>query len=323
MRLRSWLGTLVLTALLSAGSVQAARRPDADVVRLEAELLQIESDPALAQAADLERLLAHQAIEALAKARSKDRPSALWIAQMRVETARLAAQLAPLTEQARTLDRERDAILVEASRRDAENARREAERQRLQAVAREEEAERAAQASGRLQEQAAAQTEAANQEAAQARKLAEARELEAELARKEAELAAKFFGKSEQSAPVSLLDRKSVAGKVVFVLAGDAFATGKAVLNPAAREALAKLATELKRRKAKVSISGFTDSQGSESANQVLSLQRAQAVRTALLRGGMSASRLQARGRGERNPVADNKTEAGRARNRRVEIVVE
>lgn len=72
-----------------------------------------------------------------------------------------------------------------------------------------------------------------------------------------------------------------------------------------------------------IEIQGHTDSQGSAEGNLLLSQRRAEAVRDYLIRvHGIPASRLQARGYGESMPVASNDTEAGRARNRRVELAV-
>ena len=72
--------------------------------------------------------------------------------------------------------------------------------------------------------------------------------------------------------------------------------------------------------KALVSIIGHTDSTGSDAINNPLSVARAQAVRDHLIARGVAAARIQTEGRGEREPVADNGSEAGRAKNRRVEI---
>lgn len=69
-----------------------------------------------------------------------------------------------------------------------------------------------------------------------------------------------------------------------------------------------------------VEVAGHTDSIGSDSYNLGLSEKRARAVRSYLVQAGIAARRLAARGYGEREPVADNSTEAGRARNRRVEL---
>ena len=71
-----------------------------------------------------------------------------------------------------------------------------------------------------------------------------------------------------------------------------------------------------------VSIIGHTDSTGSDAINNPLSLNRASSVRDYLAARGVDARRIGVDGRGSREPVADNATEAGRSRNRRVEIFV-
>jgi outer membrane protein OmpA-like peptidoglycan-associated protein len=71
----------------------------------------------------------------------------------------------------------------------------------------------------------------------------------------------------------------------------------------------------------KVSVEGHTDATGDAAANKALSLKRAQAVQSALVQRGVPAGNLGAAGFGAERPVADNRTEEGRARNRRVELV--
>ncbi|PSU47163.1 OmpA family lipoprotein [Photobacterium frigidiphilum] len=71
-----------------------------------------------------------------------------------------------------------------------------------------------------------------------------------------------------------------------------------------------------------INVYGFTDSTGSASYNQRLSQVRASEVSSNLMRGGVAANRVITRGMGEANPIASNKTEQGRAENRRVEIVL-
>src|SRR5207342_867784 len=139
--------------------------------------------------AGLERLKARQAIAALPLARSKEREQALYLAQRRTDAADAAAHAELLQQQSAQLDRERDQIMIQASRIAAQQARREAEILRLQKQAGEEESQRLA-ASAEAERIASAQAVTNAQAAsAQARKLAEARGREAQLARKEAELA--------------------------------------------------------------------------------------------------------------------------------------
>jgi outer membrane protein OmpA-like peptidoglycan-associated protein len=69
-------------------------------------------------------------------------------------------------------------------------------------------------------------------------------------------------------------------------------------------------------------IEGHTDNSGSAETNQALSQQRANNVRDYLVRQGLDAGSLSAQGLGENNPVADNGTDEGRQKNRRIEIIV-
>ena len=96
-----------------------------------------------------------------------------------------------------------------------------------------------------------------------------------------------------------------------------------AVIRPAFRDTLAKLADVLiKYDRSRAMIIGHTDSTGSDAYNQELSQRRSMAVVNELSRYGVASFRLQAEGRGEREPRAENTTEAGRQLNRRVEILV-
>ncbi len=99
------------------------------------------------------------------------------------------------------------------------------------------------------------------------------------------------------------------------------FNSGKATFRPGVTEMLDMIVEVLKEYKdSKFSIEGHTDSQGSEVTNQKLSERRAKAVLNYLVQKGIDASRLTSHGFGELYPIDTNKTRAGRATNRRVEI---
>ncbi|MFM6976802.1 MAG: OmpA family protein [Sphingobacteriaceae bacterium] len=99
------------------------------------------------------------------------------------------------------------------------------------------------------------------------------------------------------------------------------FATGKWIIKAVSFPSLDKLATMLiTKPKYNLKISGHTDAIGSEKSNQTLSVNRANAVKTYLVKRGVSKNKIEARGYGESQPVADNNTEEGRQRNRRVEF---
>jgi len=111
---------------------------------------------------------------------------------------------------------------------------------------------------------------------------------------------------------------------VVITLSGSVlFATGKSDLLPIAQDKLNQVAKALNDQGFKaIVVQGYTDSVGSASDNDRLSLRRAQSVRDYLVTRGVPSEKATAEGKGSNNPVADNKTADGRAENRRVEIVV-
>jgi OmpA-OmpF porin, OOP family len=110
--------------------------------------------------------------------------------------------------------------------------------------------------------------------------------------------------------------------KVTF--AADAFFDfDKAVLKADGKAKLDDLASKLGSLNLEVIIAvGHTDSIGSDAYNQKLSIRRAEAVKSYLVGKGVDAKRVYTEGKGEKQPVATNKTAAGRAQNRRVEIEV-
>lgn len=102
------------------------------------------------------------------------------------------------------------------------------------------------------------------------------------------------------------------------------FETGSATLTRSSQEIIRKAAEAIQGAPAgtKVEVGGHTDRQGNAAGNQALSEQRAQAVVAALVAQGVPADRLVARGFGSNQPLADNGTDAGRAKNRRIEYTV-
>ena len=100
------------------------------------------------------------------------------------------------------------------------------------------------------------------------------------------------------------------------------FATDKAEILPDSLPQIDQVVALLKDDPAlRLSVNGHTDNTGDATHNQQLSEARAAAVLAALEAGGIDGSRLQAKGFGQTEPVADNATEDGKARNRRVELV--
>lgn len=100
------------------------------------------------------------------------------------------------------------------------------------------------------------------------------------------------------------------------------FDTGQAILKPDSLGTVAQIVALLKgHAELKLSIEGHTDNVGAPAANKTLSENRAKAVMAEVVKGGIAAARLSAVGWGQDKPIADNRSEDGRAKNRRVEIV--
>ncbi len=114
----------------------------------------------------------------------------------------------------------------------------------------------------------------------------------------------------------------AAASKVTY--AADAFFDfDKSVLKPAGKAKLDDLVGKVKNVNLEVIIAvGHTDSVGTNAYNQKLSVRRAEAVKAYLVSRGIEKNRVYTEGKGESQPVASNKTAAGRAKNRRVEIEV-
>ena len=114
----------------------------------------------------------------------------------------------------------------------------------------------------------------------------------------------------------------AAASKVTY--AADAFFDfDKSVLKPEGKAKLDDLVSKIKAINLEVIIAvGHTDSIGTDAYNQKLSVRRSEAVKAYLVSKGVEKNRVYTEGKGEKQPVADNKTAQGRAKNRRVEIEV-
>jgi outer membrane protein OmpA-like peptidoglycan-associated protein len=137
--------------------------------------------------------------------------------------------------------------------------------------------------------------------------------------RKEAEAA--------QERALALLEnvRQETRGMVITLSGSVIFPSGGSELLPSARNRLSEVVTALSQGEAKstIVVEGHTDSVGSATMNQELSVRRAGAVRDSLVSQGIAANRVSVMGYGATRPVSDNTTTEGRANNRRVEIVVQ
>lgn len=130
------------------------------------------------------------------------------------------------------------------------------------------------------------------------------------------------YAKTADGCPLPVAAEPAPAAAKKLVLEGVNFDHDKATLREDSYPILDQAAASLKEwGDVKVEVAGHTDSKGKDKYNLKLSQRRAEAVRSYLISKGIAADRLTAKGYGESKPVADNKTEAGRYKNRRVELV--
>ena len=281
------------------------RRPEGDELAardaaLERERLRIAAERTRTQA-EAQR----QEAERAAAERAASERAAAELAAQQAERARAAEQRA-----VRTAAETADSLSSARAARDAAMVQAAAEAERLR------------------QERAAA--EAATAREAQARRAAEA---EAAAAREQAAAAGARANAAEQRLQETLreLTRSSAAVTdvretdrgLIVVLGATLFSSGQSELSTGDRGAVQQIATVLAQTPGRtVRVEGHTDAVGGDTSNQRLSEERANAVRAALIAGGLDPARVTAVGYGESRPVAGNDTAEGRARNRRVELVV-
>ena len=298
---------LLLAVLLAAGAAHAAKR-DLDLERLTGALDRLQADAALAPT---EMAAARAAVTQLGATRGKDdRAHALYLAERRVDIAEATIDATRAERRRAELEREHDRIMLKAAQREAELARLESEKLRVQALAQEEEVARAQ-----------ADTEQARAEAEQAKRLAEAQAEEMQLAKKEAQLT-RAANESLRAELLNLKARREDRG-LVMTLSDYVFDPGSAKLKPDVLKYLGRVIEFVNQDPAKaIRIEGHTDNRGGIKLNRELSEKRADAVRAALVGKGVAAERVTVAGMADENPVSANDTASGRARNRRVEIIV-
>ena len=117
----------------------------------------------------------------------------------------------------------------------------------------------------------------------------------------------------------AILDELNKTGKAILYINFD---SGKSTIKKASMPVVEQIIEMMNQAPdIQISVEGHTDSDGSNEANLKLSQARAKSVVEAIVKGGIDKSRLSSAGFGEEKPIADNSTEEGKAKNRRVELV--
>jgi outer membrane protein OmpA-like peptidoglycan-associated protein/uncharacterized protein YceK len=286
--------SLTLVALAVLAGCSSVPKGNAQLEQARTEYRAVQADPRAQNNAGTEMKLASDAINKANAAWGKEEDEAqvnhlAYLASKRVAIVR------------ETMDMKTAEAMVASAG---------AERTQVQLQARTKEADAAQLAATTAQRDAAAaqrSTDLARSESAEAQRLTQVaqernRQLEARL--KE-------------------LDAKATERGLVITLGDVLFDVNRSELRAGGLRKVSQLVAVLKEfPQRNALVEGFTDSTGSDSHNQTLSGQRADAVRTALLSQGIGSERVTARGYGEASPVGGNDTAAGRQMNRRVEIVL-
>lgn len=316
---------VLCTALVLSTPLLAAQKRDLDFERLNGQW----NDPVRgvsAQDRDLAPALANEVEQTFSEwqaAQNKaDRAQFALLVELKIAIFYAGVALAKEEKRLAALSLELRDLQVEQARLEAQAAQLQADRLALQNVLQQEANERALRDAEERQRQQEQDAEIARQEAQLSRELASAQAREAELARKEAELRGDQVEALRRQI-AGMRELSTARGKALIL--GDAFfSSGQGELSAGGKKGLDTVLRFLDKYPGlPVSIEGHSDSRGSEAANQKISQKRAESVRATLIALGADAERIKAKGFGEAQPIASNDTDSGRARNRRVEIVIE
>jgi outer membrane protein OmpA-like peptidoglycan-associated protein len=319
-------GLLMAVALLALGACSTAPKKDLALEQVRTQLEELKSNEDLAGYAPLALGEAERSLRQAETATGSDtqRIHLIYMADRRIQIARAIAQREQLDQEYAQLEKERNDMLVKASKLEAERARMEAEKARMISQATAEDAERArqeAQAAQKREAESSRNAAQAREEAKQAKALAASSETAAQLAKREAELATQQADTLRRQ--LENLQLRQTESGVVVTLGDVLFETGETQLRDDAMASLVEVVDLLQSEPdKKIRIEGHTDSTGDAETNLKISQQRADAVRDALVSLGVDADRITAKGMGEDFPIATNETEDGRRQNRRVDVIL-
>jgi outer membrane protein OmpA-like peptidoglycan-associated protein len=317
---------LMSLLLLLSFSVDAKKSKALEYASLEKDYNNLVYDKKYQAFAKTEKQAAKRSVEALinGKVKRKYRVQALYLANNKIDYARLVAEQEWLEQQ---IIQEKDIAHnyeVAISRTEATIARREAEIARMMLIAQQEESQRAklrADQAELVAQNSMDEAALLKQETQAAKRYAQAQAEEADLAKQEAELAIEE-AQSLRRKLNSIATQRTDKG-LMMTLGDFVFDSGKSSIKKEAAANFSKVVEFINTYPDnKVRIEGHTDSSGSNQLNLKLSQQRAEAIKAQLVKNGIKASQIEALGMGEEFPIAENSTQAGKAKNRRVEIII-
>ena len=293
-----------VAAALIAGCASTPKQP-AGSAEVRAKLTRLQSDTNLANRAPVSLKDAETAVRAAETPEKDARLAAhrIYLADRKVETARALAEISAAEAARITLNQSSEKARLDSRTREADLAKADAVMAKVDAA------------------NARADSAEAKLATSQARNEADASMISARTSQDAAALAQQQAAELQRR--VDLLQARPTDRGLVLTLGDTLFASGKSELRSGAAANLDRLTAFMNEYPKRTAvIEGFTDSMGSEDFNQDLSQRRAESVKRYLVGQGVESARLNASGRGENSPVADNESAAGRQQNRRVEVVI-
>ena len=320
---RNKIRTVLLSALFGAATAFAADSRVAEIEMFDNKLdsafssLQKEGVVAVTPIYSTAKGRLRKAEKAIKlKPSSKDAQIAFAICSVSAKAALLKFEREQNMAQVRKMNAKRDSLLVDLH--NLHESINNLEGSRAARLSRKLEQTKAQ--SSQLQEDLEAQRLRNLQSQAEAAKLKESLEAERERARKLMEDAQKRFGELQSE----IIKVSKDARGTIISMSDILFQSGRADLTPDLRTNLAKIAGILTiYKEPKIIVEGHTDNVGSREFNQKLSEDRSRAVLNFLVELGITQDRLSSVGYGFDRPIADNSTSEGRARNRRVDLIVQ
>jgi outer membrane protein OmpA-like peptidoglycan-associated protein len=318
---------LILISLIFVSSpIDARNTKNVDYAGLEKDYNNLIENEKYKPYAKLEKKIAKESASLLlnGKVKRKKRELALYLSKHNIAYARLVAEYQWIEDQIKTEQEIAHNFEVAISKTQAEIARHDAEIARMMLIAQQEEAQRANERANQaeLETQNSKEQQAILQQETQAAKrYAKAQAEEAELAKQEAELALEEADSLRKKLN-SIVTQKTDKG-LMMTLGDFVFDSSKATIKQDAVDNFTKVVQFINTYPDNnVRIEGHTDSSGSNQLNLRLSQQRADAVKALLIKNGIKSNQIESIGMGEDFPIAENSSSAGKAKNRRVEIII-
>jgi len=316
----------VISLVLLSTQIDARNSKNVEYISLAKDFNNLIENEKYKPYAKKEKLAAQSSVNDLVngKVKSRKKELALYLSRHKIAYARLVAEYQWIEAQIELEEDKAHDFEVSISKTESQIARHDADIARMMLIAQQEEAQRAnvrAQQAEIEMQNSIDQQARLKQETEAAKRYAKAQAEEADLAKQEAELALEEADSLRRK--LNSIATEQTDKGLMMTLGDFVFDSGKATIKKEATDNFSKVVEFINSYPDnQVRIEGHTDSSGSNQLNLKLSQLRADAVKALLIQNGILSSQIKSVGMGEDFPVAENTSNAGKAKNRRVEIII-